>query len=215
MIGNNRLWTSLALAGLGLGAGFVLGLRAAPDLREPSHYVAIRGHFVSEQAARFGRADTLIIGDSLSEEADLFGVCGRTFNAGVAGARLRDAVGTTPALLDAISPETLVVSLGTNDFLGKPPADFRRRYEEFVRSLGDRRLILVGIAISQEGNAIIRATAGKTGARFVPPVRQLGPDGVHHTAEGSRSYRRSLAEACEELDPARPTVQAARRPATT
>lgn len=179
---------------LGLGVGY---WRWHPAI-QPS-YAETRGGFVRLLAHQRGDVDTLIIGDSVTEETWLDDVCGSTFNAGVGMFRLSDAAKMAAYAVPRTHPKTVVLAIGTNDFWHKttPLSDFERRYSELLDSLAGKHLILVGANTSAEASAFIRQEARRRGAVYIPPVpTSLTTDGVHLTAAGARLYRRQIQQHC-------------------
>lgn len=194
----------LATAGL---VGAVVGATVDHKLRpaEWRIYPERRERFVVNLAEQFGHADAVVFGDSLTEQTVFDGACGRTFNAGIGGAFVGDLRRIAPAVMRALRPNTVIVSIGTNYVVdGGPGLDrFPVEYSALVQSFAGHRLVLVGLRASPAGDAIIRDTARRTHARYVPAVDGpglLGPDGVHHTPAGSRAYRDAIARACARVD---------------
>lgn len=186
---------------LSFASGFVGGWKLKPG---PEPYPTQRARFVLRLAEQFGHADTLVIGDSLTEETLFDGACGRTFAAGVGGARPRDLAAIAPALVAATTPRLIVLEAGTNHYTaGAETTAMAADYPTLAQQL--RRyapVLLVGMALSREGKATPRSAAPPLPCTYpmsVAPVRGAGliaADGVHNTAAGSRAYRRQVAAAC-------------------
>jgi hypothetical protein len=194
---------TLLIASTALVIGAALGAAVDHKLRpdEWRIYPERRAPFVVNLASQFGDADAVAFGDSLTEQTVFDGACGHTFNAGVGGAFVEDIRTIAPAVMRAVRPETVILSLGTNYVVaGGPGLDrFPTEYAALARSFAGRRLILVGLRASPAGDGIIRDTARQLHARYVPAVDGpglIGPDGVHHTPAGSRAYRAAIAQAC-------------------
>jgi hypothetical protein len=187
----------LAIVGTACGAAVDHKLRPPEWRVYPEH----REPFVLNLAGQFGPADTVVFGDSLTEQTILDGACGRTFNAGVGGAFVSDVQAIAPAVMRAVQPNTVVLSIGTNHFVGhRNEVDlFRHDLGALSRTFSGHRLVLVGLRASREGDSIVRDIARQLHATYVAPVDGpglIGPDGIHHTPAGSRAYRSSIAHAC-------------------
>lgn len=185
-----KLWALVLGLVLGVGAG-------AYRWRTPP-YPKVRAGFVRTQLAIAQPAETLVLGDSISESTWLENVCGSTVNASIGGASVQTIAEVAPFALRRIRPRIVVLEIGTNHFWRDktPTAAFKSDYVSLVRSLPGKR-ILVGIPNSAEGNAFVEQVARLTGSAFVPPV--TGPltiDGAHPTPEGALTYRGRIAAAC-------------------
>ena len=195
--------SAILLAGLGAAAGLILGYWRW-QMHDPPPYPVARSHFVHLLAEQHGTARTLVLGDSLSEQTDLSDVCGDTFNGGVGGAQASTLLPIARDLLPIIRPHTIVVNVGTNNYLGfDDGGNFARDYHLLLESLPrDRNLILFGIRRSAAATAIIRQEAVARNALFVPPIDGPGlidADDIHLSAAGSRRYAQALAAACRHL----------------
>lgn len=190
-----KKWLPLLLA---FAIGALVGYAYARwTIYIPPPYSQVRSGFVMQEAAQFGDADTLIIGDSLIEQAYLSGACGRTFVAGVGAARIEDIADLAPAIVESTTPELIVLAIGANHFtLRDEIGSFARDYPALVNTL-PKPLVLVGVVNSEAGNAVVERTAENTGSIFVPPI--MGPmqaDGLHHTSIGSLRLRKAIENAC-------------------
>ena len=181
------------------GTAFSAGLYKHVEPEQRPHYSKSRATFVTHLAEQFGQADTLVVGDSLVEQANLDGACGRTFNGGIGGARIQDLQTFLPVLIAATDPERVVIAIGTNHFAaGDEIEDFRQLFPLLVAGVSGRDLVLVGVPNSAEANQIVSNVAAAAGAAYVPPVTgPLQADGVHHTVEGSRLYREAISKGCK------------------
>lgn len=192
----------LVFCGFSAWLGFSQGQQSVRvPAAEDYTYPEGRAFFTSLQAELHGKADTLIIGDSLVEQNLLADTCGRTFQAGLGGGRAREPLLYIEDMLASLDPETVVVAFGTNYFTTPDGLDgLRRDYPRFVDALGDRNLILVGVARSEQGNAFIRTFAERNGHAFVDPPRgPLHEDGLHYSREGSIAFRQAIAVKCAEI----------------
>lgn len=192
----------LVLCGFSAWLGFSQGQQSirVPDASDYT-YPEGRAFFTNLQAELHGKADTLIIGDSLVEQNLFADTCGRTFQAGIGGGRAREPVLYLEDMLANLDPETVVVAFGTIYFTTPDGLDgLARDYPRFIEGLGDRQLILVGIARSEQGNAFIREFAERNGHAFVDPPRgPLLDDGLHYSREGSIAFRQAIAAKCAEI----------------
>ena len=173
-----------------------------PVVVQELDYPDTRAFFVNRLAEQFGKADTVLLGDSLIELADFRHACGRTFNGGIGGGRISDIVQHGPHILEHTKPETVVLAIGANHFiLGDEIELFRDTYPALVDSLSNYRLVLVGVQNSAAADAFVRKEARRIGAPYVAPID--GPfleDGLHHAEEGKRNYRRAVQSGCAALE---------------
>ncbi len=190
---SSKLW-----AGLGLVA-FALGLDEA---YEWSHdlakaYTETRANLIRTALSNAEPADTLVLGDSISEMTSLEGVCGRTFNASVAGAKIGDVASLAPYAIQRTRPKLIVLEVGTNHFHTAPDfPDFERQYMALVQSLPGRK-ILVGIPNSPDASRFVQNVARHIHAAYVEPVTgKLTSGGSHPTPEGASVYRQRIERAC-------------------
>lgn len=162
-----------------------------------AEYVRTRSIHIVSQAEAAGKADTLVLGDSIVEGNSLDGVCGRTFAAGVGGGTVADLAKITPALVAATQPNRIVVALGTNDVLQRK-ADglpFRQRYLALLGSLPVKPFALVGVANGP--NDFIQRTASKIGAAYIPPIAaSLTRDDIHPALPGRKLWKKRIARVC-------------------
>ena len=202
----------LFIAGLALGFGSAWLLKPEPAVppseaaAAPLPYTPVqaRAAFLARQARMFGDADTLIIGDSLVEQADWTDACGRTFAAGIGGARVAAPLFVLPDLLRFTTPETVVIALGTNYFIPTEDlARFRQDMPGLIDAVGGVELVLVGVPGVEKANRLVARWADQRGATFVEPpagpMRQVSqgvPDGYHYTHEASLAYRAAISEGC-------------------
>jgi lysophospholipase L1-like esterase len=164
---------------------------------KPTPYSETRMGFVRTALSAAEPSDTLILGDSVSESTWLDGVCGRTFNASVGGAFVKDVAALAPEAVRSIQPKRIVLEVGANNLWGgRTDPTFRRDYRALVKSL-PAKLSLVGVPNNTEADRFVRSVAQKIGAAYVEPVRgNLTIDGVHPTTEGARVYRSRIAASC-------------------
>lgn len=183
----------LLMAGLAAGAGLF-------ELRDydPPPYPQSRAPFVTQLAKQFGPSETLVLGDSLVEQTNFSAVCGRTFNAGIGGARVQDVRRALPALIGATQPERVIVAVGANHFVADDElADFRRQYPLLLDELASRDLVLVGVSNSREASDFVQQQAQERGLTYIAPITApLQEDGLHHTVAGSRMFREAVAATC-------------------
>ena len=176
---------------LGLGIG-------AYEWRRPRIYTQVRAGFVRQALSVAEPVDTLVLGDSISELAWLEDVCGKTFNASVAGAKIDDVASLAPVAIQRSRPKVIVLEIGTNHFWVDPNlSDFKRKYLALVKSLPGRK-ILVGIPNNSAADSFVRSVANQIHAAYVEPVTgNLTRAGtVHPMREGAVVYRRRIQQAC-------------------
>ena len=177
-------------------AGYEDGFREG---RPTFTYPEGRAFFVTKQAAQFGKADTLVIGDSHIEQTFLDGACGKTFSAGIGGARVSEPLSIMDTLIDSLDPETVVIAIGANYFTSIDQYDqLVRDYPNLLDSAGDVRLILVGTPAFERGRDFVRTEAERRGATYVdPPDGPFIADGIHYAPEGTAALREAIEEACD------------------
>ena len=205
--------------GLYLGslvAAFALGLSlGAHNWRHGSgpRYAQARTTHVLAALSLADPVDTLVLGDSISESTWLDGVCGKTFNASVAGAKIADVAALAPIAIQQTRPKVVVLEVGTNNMWTdpKPSDDFKQQYFALLRSLPGEK-ILVGVPNSPAASRFVRSVASSIDAAYVQPVTgELTRDGgVHPNREGAAVYRQRIQEACRHavavrLLPVRPS----------
>ena len=181
-------------------AAIALGLDEANEWRRDMSgrsYTQTRAKYVRAALSNAPPVDTLVLGDSISEMTWLTGVCGKTFNAAVAGARIGDVAALAPYAIERTRPKVIVLEVGTNHFHTDPnPSDFQQQYLALLNSLPGRK-ILVGVPNSRAASNFVRRVASQIDAAYVEPVTgQLTSGGTHPTPEGASVYRQRVQRAC-------------------
>jgi hypothetical protein len=170
-------------------------LRDAPG----KSYTQTRTKFVRTALSNAEPVNTLVLGDSISESTWLYDVCGKTFNASVAGAKVADVASLAPLAIQRTRPKVIVLEIGANNMRADPSPsdDFKRQYLALVRSLPGRK-ILVGVPNSPAASSFVRGIAGHINATYVEPVTGVltRGSGVHPTREGAAVYRQRIQQAC-------------------
>jgi hypothetical protein len=188
------LGSALAASALALDEA-VEWLRDAPG----KNYTQTRAKFVRTALSNAEPVNTLVLGDSISESTWLYDVCGKTFNASVAGAKIADVASLAPIAVQRTRPNVIVLEVGTNNLRAdpRPSDDFKRQYLALVGSLPGRK-ILVGFPNSPAGSSFVRRVAGHIDATYVEPVtgKLTHGSGVHPTREGAMVYRQRIQQAC-------------------
>lgn len=106
--------TFALVAGIGGFAG-VQYQKAKPHAPRAIEHFPQRLHAIKSQAAQM-QAQTLIIGDSLTEFARLPSLCGAdVLNAGVSGATIEDTARWSDDLIATTNPKRIIFALGTNN----------------------------------------------------------------------------------------------------
>jgi hypothetical protein len=192
----------MLLVGALLAAVGAMGYKAGAYQRHhptTKLYTQVRGNFVRTALENAEPVDTLVLGDSILEMTPLFDVCGRTFNASVAGARIENVAALAPFAIQRTRPKVIVVEVGANHFFTDADlAGFERQYAALLRSLPGRK-ILVGVPNSAEASGFVRAAASEIGAAYVEPVtpgKLTRNGGVHPTPIGADVYRQRIRLAC-------------------
>jgi hypothetical protein len=93
---------------------------------------------------RGGDGSYLMIGDSITERADLPEICGRKpINAGIGGATTRTFQTEAHRLADLAKPSFIIVALGTNDAIFGGKEGFRERLDALIASLRPSKIIVL------------------------------------------------------------------------
>jgi hypothetical protein len=162
-------------------------------------YTQVRTNFLRTLLESADPVDTLVLGDSISEMTWMVGVCGKTYNASVAGAKISDVASLAPLAIRRTRPKVIVLEVGTNNLWTDPTPsdDFRRQYLALVHSLPGLK-ILVGIPNSPDASRFVRSVADHIHAAYVEPVtgKLTRGGGVHPTREGATVYRQRIHDAC-------------------
>jgi lysophospholipase L1-like esterase len=169
-----------------------------------SDHLAARYQAIKYQAESFPRGQILLIGDSLSEYADVPTLCGRgVLNAGIAGATTEFWSTRAKAIVDAAEPSTVIIELGTNDTKAPDPA-FRDHYRAVMDAAKGKRHTALLVApfgrpttefrsdmVPVVNAAIVREAGRKLRITGAPTI-----DGVHMTRAGRAAWVEALRSAC-------------------
>jgi hypothetical protein len=207
-IRDNLHWANMKPHRLvGLGVGLLLLVLALDEANEWRHdlggkgYTQARTRFVHRALSNAGPVDTLVLGDSISESTWLYDVCGKTFNASVAGAKIGNVASLAPIAIQRTRPKVIVLEVGANHFHtdARLTRDFKHQYVALIRSLPARK-ILVGVPNSPAASSFVRSLASHIDAAYVEPATgKLTRGGVHPTRDGAAVYRQRLEKACVSL----------------
>jgi lysophospholipase L1-like esterase len=180
---------------MGAGVGYSRWHRPPPPT-----YAETRAGFVRLNADLAPPVDFVALGDSITESVYFGQICGTWFNAGVGGAKVDDIAGIARYVLPKLKPKTILVAVGTNDFMaGGTLPDFERGYLALLAALPPAKVILMGVPNSAAASAFVRSQAATRGFRYVKPITGAGftiADGVHLTDAGARLYRDRVKVAC-------------------
>ena len=100
-----------------VAAAFVCGYAARKwrYLLGPDHYT-VRKEAILAEVREFRSYDYVIVGDSITEFANLPSLCGKSvLNAGISGARIRDAEELLTELSPILRANTIILAIGIND----------------------------------------------------------------------------------------------------
>ncbi len=204
---NARKGLSIAVALVVAGMIGAVGakLHSRYELRQkcsdvPCWHLAVRLEAIESVIKQ--RADTpsyLMIGDSITEFADLPEICGRKpINAGIALATTATFKNVARRLAELSQPDFVTVALGTNDAKRRRLDGFGERYRELISSLSKWKVIAVPLPPSPKipntdlFNREIAALA-------VPAAARMGQadttDGIHLSAPSYTEWKRRLVEA--------------------
>jgi lysophospholipase L1-like esterase len=191
----------------------------------PRSHIESRGTAILSQAAQ-ARFDTVVLGDSIVELADLPEMCGRrALNAGLAGARVAQVEALAARLLPRTRPSLVVLAVGVNDANVEAPTDpaaFARDYRAILAQARAAGARVVAVNIEPVASARFPKTALFDRARIDAENRQIAEmgvpvldlraamapgagdtlpdrftdDGVHPNATGYATWKRTVADAC-------------------
>jgi GDSL-like Lipase/Acylhydrolase family len=148
-----------------VAATFVFGYKLHKWRYPPiglDHYVA-RKDAILAQVRQNQSYDYAIIGDSITEQAYVPSLCGKSvFNAGIGGARIRDAAALMAELSPILRANTIILAIGINDTITtqKRNDTIQADFERLVRSA--------------------KGTGAEVFAATVGPVDITKPDGAAH-----------------------------------
>jgi hypothetical protein len=165
----------------------------------PCWHLAVRLQAIASVISqRNGIPSYLLIGDSITEFADLPEICGRKpINAGIGFATTATFKDEARRLAEQARPDFVLVALGTNDAQRGRLDGFRDRYKNLISSLADWKVIAVPVPPSPKVpntdlfNREIAALA-------VPTVAHMGRantlDGVHLSAASYIEWKQLLVD---------------------
>jgi lysophospholipase L1-like esterase len=210
---------SITLCAAIAAVAFVCGYKVHKWRYPPTsfdHYVA-RKEAILEQVRQKRFYDYAIIGDSITEFADLPSLCGKSLlNAGISGAVIHEAAGLMAELASILRAGTIIIAIGINDAdttrtrSDTIAQDFERLVrlaketgaEVFVATLAPVDATKPVGAARDPGliatiNAQIRASVEHD--RLISLDANLTPDetrdGVHLTDAGARRWRGTIEAA--------------------
>ncbi len=181
------LFSALVAASAG---GAAAGYKLYPVRHPAVSSTAFRQSAILAHSAQMDGIKTIVIGDSIVEQADLSHLCddGIVFNAGVSGARAQDLWPIADKVFVDERPRRIYISVGINDTAKvrlTTDEDFRSNYEALVaraRTTADTvRLVLVSPttrdgthgasyfdqAAARRFNNIIREIGARNGLRVI------------------------------------------------
>ena len=182
----------------------------------PNH-ITVRKEAILAQVHQNKSYDYAIIGDSITEFAELPSLCGKSvLNAGISGARIRDAAGLMADLSPILRTNTIILVIGINDAITTQKrsdtirADFERLVhlakdtgaEVFAATVGPVDFTKPDGAARDPGlinaiNAQIRSSIEDN--RLIDLSTNLTADdtvdGVHLTEAGAQRWRNAIEAA--------------------
>ncbi|MDC7675197.1 SGNH/GDSL hydrolase family protein [Asticcacaulis machinosus] len=187
--------------------------KSKPGPALPVDHFKQRVKAVISQASQV-QAETLIVGDSLTEFAYLPELCGASvLNAGISSATIQDASTWTRSLIEASKPKRVVFALGTNNAKlaeSKTPVPMvMQTYAALIDEAKGHDIYVATLpAVSPERpgfdathikalNEGIKTLAAEKGVTLIDLDRELPmTDGVHLTSEGYAIWRTQLNAVC-------------------
>jgi lysophospholipase L1-like esterase len=142
-----------------------------------------------------------MIGDSITEFADLPEICGRKpINAGLTGATTATFRASAKKFAEHSQPDFVVIALGTNDAIQKQGEGFRARFEELLSTLKKWKIIVVPVPPSpsvpdiDRFNKDIASLPVQMAANL---ERAETTDGVHLAASSYEVWKKNLLDAAQ------------------
>jgi lysophospholipase L1-like esterase len=167
-----------------------------------SHFVARISAIESIFGQQSGVPTYLVLGDSITEFAELEPICGRKpLNAGIGWATSETFISQGARLAALSHPDFIVVALGTNDAIRRK-TEFAERITSLVKSLDRYPVILVplpggsGVPNAGEYNTVLNGF--KNVARTLVSAKTM-PDGIHLDPSAYPEWRTSIKEIAEPL----------------
>jgi len=134
-----RCWTrGKLLITVAVAATFVCGYEARKwrHLLPGFDHYTVRKEAILAEVRQNRSYDYAIIGDSITEFANVPSLCGKSvLNAGIGGARISDAAGLMAALSPILRANTIILAVGSNDAITtqKRSDTIRADFERLVR----------------------------------------------------------------------------------
>lgn len=143
--------------------GAACGYKIYPILHKPPLPSTTRQNAILAHAAQVGRVETIVIGDSIVEQADLGDLCGdgAVLNAGVSGARAQDITLLMGELSAERRPKRVIIAVGINDTAKHritPDGEFDRSYGALLETA--------------------KAGSDRVAVALVSPTTDAGPHGA-------------------------------------
>jgi len=139
---------------------------------------------------------TILIGDSNVAHAPWHGDC--LVNRGIGGERSDQLLANVADWRSLDRAEAVVIAIGTNDVWQWRAEGLEQRVAAIVQRI-EAPTLLLGLSARLRGidaanAALRRACTGR--CRFIEPIDELGPDGIHLSQRGYQALAKRLALPC-------------------
>ena len=143
----------------------------------------------------------LMIGDSITELADLPTICGHLpINAGIGWATVATFLTEGHRLAELSKPDFIVLALGTNDAFNGQENGFRERFEALLKSLQPWKTLIVPLPPGKKVPNTQKLNS-ELAALKVPQAARMDYadtiDGVHLAASSYVEWKRNIVEAAK------------------
>jgi len=184
----------------------------------PLQHEFLRTLVVQHQAEQMPPGRIMLVGDSLTELAEVPELCGRrTFNVGIAGSTAGDWVPLLPGLIARAKPSAVVIGLGMNDATHKistPIAVWEDNFDQLLATIGKRPALVMAVPVIEPAKGLgpaidlkrrkaindsARRLAIRHGFRFSEsPLSVRGEtfDGIHYDLPGAIKFGRRMQALC-------------------
>ena len=168
----------------------------------PCFHLSVRRRVIESVIAQRGQIPSyLMIGDSITEMAELPSICGRLpINAGIGAATTKTFRTEAARFAELSKPDFVIVALGGNDALTGQFEGFRERYDALSKSLQPKRVIVIPVPPSS-GIPNIQRINDEIAALRVPKAGTLERvetiDGIHLAASSYIEWKQHIIDAAQ------------------
>ncbi|GGZ39238.1 SGNH/GDSL hydrolase family protein [Asticcacaulis endophyticus] len=209
--------TMAAVIVLSAGAAGATAWKFATDnakANQPVDHFRQRVNAINSQADQM-QAETIIIGDSLTEFARIDSLCGgAVLNAGISSASIQDTSRWAGELIERSKAKRVIFAIGSNNaknhLAARPVDEAMKTYRQIITNAKGRDIAIAtlpAISETREGfkasyiddlNAGIRTLAAEVGVPVVELDQDLPTiDGIHLTADAYKIWRAQMGTVCK------------------